>query len=138
MPAEKYGFAPSQAIFKDSQTTSYEGVRTFRAMIAHIAEANYHIYGPAGGLKPTTDAKALDSLTSKEDLVAALAASFVFAHQAVAKITPENVNESIPGPGVATRGSLAGYGVAHGFDHYGQLVEYLRMNGIVPPASVKK
>jgi len=47
----------------------------------------------------------------------------------------QNAFESVQG--TDTRASLAGGLVAHANDHYGQLVEYLRMNGIVPPASRK-
>jgi len=71
--------------------------------------------------------------------VAALAGSFAFAHKAIATLTPGNAFEvvKLPEPGMWTRGTLAAFGVAHAFDHYGQMVEYLRMNGIVPPASAK-
>ncbi|RXH57436.1 hypothetical protein GRAN_0746 [Granulicella sibirica] len=137
MPAEKYSFAPSQAIFTGSQTTKYEGVRTFGQMIAHIAQANYGIFRAVGGVQTTVDTKTIASLTSKDDLVAALKASFDYAHQSVARLTLENAFEMVLGTNSQTRATMAGYGVMHGFDHYGQLVEYLRMNGIVPPASQK-
>jgi len=138
MPADKYDFAPSQAIFKDSQTTNYAAVRTFGQMVAHVAQANYMFYSAAGHIKPTADVKAIESLTKKEDLVVALAGSFAFAHQAIATLTPENSNETLKGPGLQTRATMAAYGIAHGYDHYGQLVEYLRMNGHIPPASAKQ
>jgi len=67
--------------------------------------------------------------------VAAAQASFDFAHKAFAALTAKNAFESVRGD--QTRASIAGGLVAHGFDHYGQMVEYLRMNGIVPPASAK-
>jgi len=135
MPADKYNFAPSAAIFTPAQKTEYTGVRTFGAMLIHIAKANYFYGSGVGAMKPDADLKALDSLTDKDKIVAALAASFVFEHKAIATLTPQNAFESARG--TATRASLAGGVVAHGFDHYGQLVEYLRMNGIVPPASAK-
>jgi len=87
------------------------------------------------GLKPDVDVKAIGSLTDKDKLVAALAASFDFLHKAIGTMTAQNAFESVKG--TQTRASLAGFAIAHGFDHYGQLVEYLRMNGIVPPASAK-
>jgi uncharacterized damage-inducible protein DinB len=135
MPADKYSFAPSAAVFVPAQKTDYAGVRTFGAMLLHVAEANYHYGSGLSGLKPDVDTKALSSLTDKDKIVAALAASFVFVHKAIATLTLANAFESVRGE--ATRASLAGGVVAHGFDHYGQLVEYLRMNGIVPPASQK-
>ncbi|NYF81273.1 DinB family protein [Granulicella arctica] len=136
MPAEKYNFAPSAAIFVPTQTTKYEGVRPFGAMVVHIAQANYFYGGALSGLKPDVDVKALSSLTDKDKIVAALETSFVFVHKAIGTLTDQNAFESVHG--TQTRASLAGGVVAHGFDHYGQLVEYLRMNGITPPASEKK
>ncbi|HMH12907.1 MAG TPA: DinB family protein [Edaphobacter sp.] len=140
MPAEKYGFAPSAAIFAPSQKPDYlspdnKGVRSFAAMVAHITQANYYYGGLLSGLKPDVDVKAIGSLTDKDKLVAALAASFEFLHKAMGTLTAQNAFESVRGTG--TRASFAGGVVAHGSDHYGQLVEYLRMNGIVPPASAK-
>ena len=140
MPAEKFDFAPSAAIFAPSQKPDYlspdnKGVRSFGAMVAHIAQANYFFGGSLSGLKPDVDVKAIGSLTDKDKLVAALQASFEFLHKAVGTLTAQNAFESVRG--TQTRASLAGGVIAHGFDHYGQLVEYLRMNGIVPPASAK-
>ena len=140
MPAEKFGFAPSAAIFAPSQKTDYlspdnKGVRSFGAMVAHIAQANYFYASALSGLKPDVDVKAIGSLTDKDKLVAALVASFEFLHKAIGTLTAQNAFESVRG--TQTRASVAGGVIAHGFDHYGQLVEYLRMNGIVPPASAK-
>lgn len=135
MPAEKYNFAPSAAIFVPSQTPKYDGVRSFEAMVIHVAQANYHYGELMSGLKPETDVKALASLTDKDKIVAALQASFDYLHKAMGTLTDQNAFESVRG--TQTRASVAGGVVAHGFDHYGQLVEYLRMNGIVPPASAR-
>jgi uncharacterized damage-inducible protein DinB len=136
MPAEKFGFAPSAAIFVPGQTTQFATVRTFAQQATHVAEANYYFYSAVGGMKPDVDVKAIETITTKDQAVAALAASFAFAHKAIATITPENAFEPIkPIDGQSTRATLAAFGVAHGYDHYGQLVEYLRMNGIVPPGS---
>ena len=136
MPAEKYSFAPSAAIFAPAQGAKFDTVRTFAQQAIHLTEANYYFYSTVSGIKPDIDRKALDAMTSKDDIVAALAASFVFAHKAIATITPENAFVTIKGAdGMETRATVAAFGVAHGYDHYGQLVEYLRMNGIVPPGS---
>jgi uncharacterized damage-inducible protein DinB len=134
MPADKYDFAPQTSMIPGSK---FDGVRTFAAQIQHVAQANYSFYSLVGGMKPDVDVKAIGSITKKDDLVAALAASFAFAHKAVATITPANAFVTIKGAdGMNTRATLATFGVAHGFDHYGQIVEYLRMNGIIPPASM--
>ena len=139
MPAEKYDFAPSTAIFAASQKTEFATVRTFGQQAKHVAEANYFFANIFSGLKPDVDVQGIEKLTKKEDIVPALAASFAFAHKAMATLTPANSFEVIksPEPGFQTRATLASFCVSHGFDHYGQMVEYLRMNGIVPPASAK-
>jgi uncharacterized damage-inducible protein DinB len=139
MPAEKYGFAPSAAIFLPSQKTEFATVRTFAQQVTHVAEANYYFYSVISGLKPDVDMKGITKLSNKDDAVAVLAGSFVFAHKAIATLTPANAFEVLKSEemGLQTRGTLAAFGVAHAFDHYGQMVEYLRMNGIVPPASAK-
>lgn len=139
MPAEKYGFAPSAAIFVPAQKTEFATVRTFAQQVTHVAEANYYFYSIVSGLKPDVDMKGITKLTSKDDAVAALAGSFAFAHKAIATLTPANTFEVVKSEemGLQTRGTLAAFGVAHGFDHYGQMIEYLRMNGIVPPASAR-
>ncbi len=139
MPADKFDFAPSQAIFVPGQKTEFATVRTFAQQATHVAQANYFFYGIVSGLKPDVDVQALSKLTKKDDVVAALAGSFAFAHKAIATLTAANAFEVVksPEPSVPTRGTLAAFGVAHAFDHYGQMVEYLRMNGIVPPASAR-
>jgi hypothetical protein len=134
MPAEKFGFAPHAAIFVPGQTTQFATVRTFAQQATHVAQVNYLLYGIVSGLEPDVDTKAIGKLTKKPDVVAALAASFVFAHKAVATLTLANAFQVVksPQPGIQTRATTAGFGVAHAFDHYGQMVEYLRMDGIVP------
>jgi uncharacterized damage-inducible protein DinB len=139
MPAEKYSFSPSPAIFVPDRKTEFQGVRTFAQQVTHVAEANYFFYGIVSGLKPDVDTSSIEKLTKKEDAVAALAGSFRFAHKAIATLTAANAFEVIksPEPGFQTRATLAAFGIAHAFDHYGQIVEYLRMNGLIPPASAK-
>ena len=139
MPAEKFSFAPTTAIFVPGQQTEFQGVRTFAQQATHVAEANYFFYGIVSGLKPDVDVTAIEKLTKKEDVVAALAGSFQFAHKAIATLTAANAFEVVksPEPGFQTRATLAAFGIAHANDHYGQIVEYLRMNGLIPPASAK-
>jgi hypothetical protein len=135
MPAEKFDFAPSAAIFVPGQGTEYTGVSTFRAMVLHVAAANYAYASAASGIKPDVDVKALASIKGKDNAVAVLEASFVFVHKAIGTLTVQTAFESVRG--TQTRASVAAGLIAHASDHYGQLVEYLRMNGIVPPASRK-
>jgi plastocyanin len=136
MPADKYSFAPTAATFAAGQTVKFDSVRTFAQQVTHVAEANFYFYSSLSGLKPEIDTDKLANITTKDEAVAALAASFKFAHKAIATITPENAFLPIkPVDGQGTRATVAAFGVAHGYDHYGQMVEYLRMNGIVPPGS---
>jgi hypothetical protein len=139
MPAEKYSFRPSAAIFVPGQTTRFDGARTFAQQATHVAKENYFYFGIVSGLKPDVDVSGIEKLTGKEDVVAALAGSFALAHKAVATLTAANAFEVIksPEPGFLTRATLAEFGIAHAKDHYGQMMDYLRMNGIVPPASAK-
>lgn len=139
MPAEKYGFAPSASIFVAGQKTEFPSVRTFAQQATHVAQANYFFFSSISELKPDVDTNALAKLTSKDEVVAALAASFAFGHKAIGTLTAKNAFEVLksPEPGLQTRATLSTFAVAHAFDHYGQMVEYLRMNGVVPPASAR-
>jgi uncharacterized damage-inducible protein DinB len=127
MPADKYNFAPTKGTF--------EGVRTFAQQVTHIAASQYYFFGNFG-VKGGVDSDAINKLTRKDDIVKALKDSYAFAHQAVETITPENAFEQL-GDHKATRAGLAASALAHTNDHYGQMVVYLRMNGIIPPASRK-
>jgi uncharacterized damage-inducible protein DinB len=131
MPADKYNFAPTSGEFK--------GVRTFAQQVKHVAVANNVMWSAAAGEKPTVDASqenGPESMTNKEDIVKFLKDSFALGHRAAKTLTNENFLERPESPwGKAPRIYWATAAVAHGFDHYGQMVEYLRMNGIVPPAS---
>jgi len=140
MPAEKYSFAPSASVFVSSQKTVYpSGIRTFAQQATHVAQANYFFFSSVSGMKPDADVGAIAKLANKDEIVAALAASFAFGHKAISTLTPANAFEVLKSnePGLQTRATLSTFAVAHGFDHYGQMVEYLRMNGIVPPASAQ-
>ena len=139
MPANKFGFAPSQAIFVPGQVTDFATVRTFAEQATHVAQANYFFATFVSGVKPDADVRAIAKLTSKDEVVAALANSFAFAHKSIATLTAANAFEVVktPEPGLQTRSTMAMFCVAHANDHYGQMVEYLRMNGIVPPASAR-
>ena len=136
-PADKYGFAPSAAIFAPGQQTEYAGVRTFGALVIHVAQANYGLGSKLSGLKPEIDPTPLPKLSSKDEIVAALEASFAFDHKAIGTLTTANAFESVGRRELvpSTRSTQAAFIVVHASDEYGQMVEYLRMNGIAPPAS---
>lgn len=127
MPEDKFNFAPTQGEFK--------GVRTFAGQVKHVTGSSYYFFGGPGMSEAEVKAKeeAADKLTSKAEIVQALKDSFTNAHKFVDGITAENAFVTMPNGG--TRAGMASFGLAHMMDHYGQLVVYLRMNGIVPPAS---
>jgi uncharacterized damage-inducible protein DinB len=125
MPEDKYDFVPT--------TGEYKGVNNFAQQVKHVAEANGEIFhDPA---KPMADNSAeFAKLKTKAEIVQALKDSFAAAHVFVDSMTAENafvVTEH------GTRAGMATMGLAHMMDHYGQMVEYLRLNGIIPPASRK-
>jgi hypothetical protein len=140
MPADKYSFAPSSAIFAPSQAVKYDGVRTYAQIVTHTIQANYRYFSLIGGIKPDADVQAIGKLTSKDDILKALADTFAFAHKAVANVTVANAFDSVQGrPGTnATRVTAFAGAIAHAEDEYGQAVEYLRMNAIIPPASAPR
>ena len=128
MPEDKYNFAPA------ASAGEFKDVRSFGAQVKHVAEANYFFFGGDKFSEADDKAKseAIEKLTSKADIVQALKDSFTQAHAYVDGITPEN---AFIQTAHGTRAGMAAFGIAHFMDHYGQMVEYLRMNGIVPPAS---
>ncbi len=136
MPADKYSFEPTAATFAPGSPAKYGTVRTFSEQLTHLIGANYYFFSKATELPTPDAAKAARTLKTKEEIVPALKASFAYAHEQIAKITPENAFLGIDGAdGMHTRATLATFAVAHGYDHYGQIIEYLRMNGVVPPGS---
>lgn len=132
MPEDKYSFTPTSGEFK--------GVRTFAEQVKHVSAANYMFGASILGEKPPLDLggeNGPDSLKSKAEIVKFMNDSFAYLHKALASVTAKNELDQIESPFGAkiSRLSLASFSTAHPFDHYGQMVEYLRMNGIVPPAS---
>ena len=134
-PADKYGFAPSAAIFAPGQKTEYAGVRTFGGLVIHVAQANYILGSRLSGLKPDIDPTTLAKLSSKDEIVAALEASFAFDHKAIGTLTSCKRLRKCSWTIHALH--QAAFIAVHASDEYGQMVEYLRMNGMVPPASGK-
>ena len=133
MPEDKFSFAPTNGEFK--------GVRTFGEQIKHVAAVNYEFGAAIFGEKPpveTGDESGPASVKSKAEIMKFLNDSFAYVHKAIATIDDKNVVEPLQSPfgeGTVTRLGMATLTVGHCEDHYGQIVEYLRMNGIIPPAS---
>ncbi|HJT70689.1 MAG TPA: DinB family protein [Terriglobales bacterium] len=134
MPESKYSFSPEALNVAGSD---FKGVRTFAAQLKHVAASNYYYWAPMTGDKFPDDyigEEGPASAKSKAEIIKFLKDSFVLGHKAVATLTTENMLQA-PEGSKSPRLRLAEFAVAHCFDHYGQMVEYLRMNGIVPPAS---
>jgi uncharacterized damage-inducible protein DinB len=138
MPDDKFNFAPGSLNIASSE---YKGVKTFAEEVRHVAATNYLLWGAITGDKSPIESKednGPSSLTSKADIVKYLKDSFALGHKAAKSITAESAVAQVPSPfgqGQTTKLFCATFAVAHAFDHYGQMVEYLRMNGIIPPAS---
>jgi uncharacterized damage-inducible protein DinB len=134
MPEDRYSFAPHQ------NCGEFIGVRTFAQQLKHLAANNYGITALILGQKRTPDMAnetGPDSVRTKAEIMEYVKGSFVALHKAVATIDEKNVVQPTASPSQwqKTRFSLAIDAVAHSFNHYGQLVEYLRMNSVVPPDS---
>jgi len=134
MPEDKFNFSPESLKIPESD---YKGVRTFAVQVRHVASSNYFIWSPLTGDKvpeSVKDGNGPVDLKTKADIIKFLKDSFALGHKAAATLTTQNMLDP-PERGRSSRLYLATFGVAHAYDHYGQMVEYLRMNGIVPPAS---
>jgi uncharacterized damage-inducible protein DinB len=130
MPADKYDFAPTNG--------NFSGVRTFGGQVQHLIGANYGFFS-SFGVSGALSRDQVRNLKGKDQLVQALKDSYAYAQKAIDTMTTANAFEEVgSGEGRMTRAGLATFCLAHSMDHYGQMVEYLRMNGIVPPASQPK
>jgi len=130
MPEGKYSFAPSNGDFS--------GVRTFAEQVKHLAAANYQLAAGTLGEEPpagTDHETAPDSVKTKAQIIDYLKGSFTSLHRAAAALNESNMDDPIPSKGNRTRLLMLIDAVVHSSEHYGQIVEYLRMNNIVPPAS---
>jgi len=134
MPEDKYNFSPESLNIPGSD---FKGVRTFAVQVKHVAASNYFIWSHLTGDKlpeGLKDGNGPENLKTKAEIIKFLQDSFALGHKAAATLTTENMLQSAEGS-KSSRLHLATFGVAHASNHYGQMVEYLRMNGIVPPAS---
>jgi uncharacterized damage-inducible protein DinB len=138
MPEDKYSFAPDGS--------NFPGVRTFALEVRHVATANFVIYSAILGQDPPTAVKVdraangPESLRTKDQILQYLKDSFTLNHKAMAVLNNGNAltpldKLPIAIPSLNTRLAVAIFSFSHASDHYGQMVEYLRMNGIIPPAS---
>jgi hypothetical protein len=136
MPADKFNFSPESLNIPGAD---YKGVRTFAWEVKHVAFSNYVLWSRVTGDKipeKYSDDR-VEKLQTKAEIMQYLNDSFAVGHQAAYTLNAQNAVQTV-GKDKSSRLYLATFGAAHALDHYGQMVEYLRMNGIVPPASRTK
>ncbi len=130
MPEDKWNFKPTQGAFRDA--------RTFGEQVKHVACGNEAWAKKMSDEKPPAhcDTGGPNPAKSKAEIMAYLRDSFTMIDKVIADTNAENLLQANPGPYWGpNRLSALTATVWHLSDHYGQLVIYLRMNGIVPPAS---
>lgn len=124
MPEENYSFKPVST------------VRSFGQLIGHVADAQYEFCGAVGdGKQPPGIEK---SKTSKADLIQALKDAFAYCDQAYDGMTDTHAAEIVKFFGHdAPRLTILTFNISHNMEHYGNVVTYLRIKGLVPPSSQK-
>jgi hypothetical protein len=131
MPEEKYSFIPTGGNFK--------GVRTFAEQVKHVACAQFAFFNEIEGKTPPEHCEkgGPEKAKTKAELLKYLRDSFAYGNKVLATINEKNALERVEGPyaGPNTKLGIAVTAVWHIADHYGQLVPYARMNGIVPPTT---
>jgi len=140
MPAEKYEYRPVSGLFsKEKSAFGPVELRTFGEQIKHVACANFAFSAELEGKTPppACDKGEPAAVKSRVEILAYLRDSFAALKKSLNAINEKNKFDPIEGPyaGPNTRLGMAGVAIWHVSDHYGQVVIYLRMNGIVPPAS---
>lgn len=123
VPADVYAFKPTPE------------VRSLGQLIGHIADSNYGICGSGGGEKPPVSGIE-KSMTAKADLQKALADSFAFCEKILGSMDDKKGSEVYKSfLGQQPRLMMLAFNNSHNYEHYGNLVTYMRLKGIVPPSS---
>jgi uncharacterized damage-inducible protein DinB len=132
MPEENYPFRPTPEI------------RTFGQLIGHVADANYRLCSVVAGQEEPMDAGIEKSKTTKADLASALAESFLYCDKQYAEMTDgagvrvvkfDGGGEGNRVPIQMPRLTVLAFHTQHAFEHYGNIVTYMRLKGLVPPSS---
>jgi uncharacterized damage-inducible protein DinB len=140
MPEQKWGYRPAEGTFKNEKPEFGPAeVRTFAEQVKHVACANFAFAAELDGTKPpdACDKGGPSPAKTRAELLVYLRDSFAALKKSLSAVTAKNMYDPIDGPyaGPNTRLGLAEVCVWHAADHYGQMTLYLRLNGIVPPAS---
>jgi hypothetical protein len=136
MPPDKFDSGPENLNLRGSEFT---GARTFAMQVKHVAADNFAIWAPLTGKPEPAGLHAPNGppeMKSRAEILKLLKDSFVYSHKAASALTSENALELVEFRGSkVTRISLVVLALTHISDHYGQMAVYLRMYGVVPPAS---
>jgi uncharacterized damage-inducible protein DinB len=126
MPEENYAFKPTPE------------VRSFGQIVGHVADAQYAFCSPVSGMenpKPGIE----KSKTSKADLVKALNDAFAYCDKAYNGMTDAKAVETVKFfGGDRAKLTVLSFNNAHNDEHYGNLVTYMRIKGLVPPSSEQR
>jgi uncharacterized damage-inducible protein DinB len=111
-------------------------VRTIAQLIGHVADGSANICAAASGDQPPA-LNAEKSMTSKAQLSKALAEALAFCDKVIAAMDDKRAMETTKFfvGGASPRGMVLAFNTSHNFEHYGNLVTYMRLNKIVPPSS---
>ena len=111
-------------------------VRTAGQLLAHIANAQYFFCSTAAGTANPNEVDIEETATTKEDILPALKEAFAYCDSIYTSMTDAQGAEArdMFGNPMVASGVLA-FNTTHNYEHYGNLVTYMRMNGIVPPSS---
>ncbi len=139
MPEDRFYFTPENLQIKNS---NFKGVRTFAGQIMHLATDNILIWSAITGDSVRNDIQDVNgpaSIKTKNDVIKYLKSSFDEGHKAVSMLTEKNAMDMIEFRGrKLPKLDLAFYGLTHANEHYGQMVVYLRMCGIIPPPTINE
>jgi uncharacterized damage-inducible protein DinB len=126
MPEENYSFKPTPE------------VRSFGQLVGHVADETYFFCSQATGeTNPSKDIE--KTKTSKADLVAALQGGVAYCNKSFDSMTDAKGSEMVKFFNFnLARLTLFSINTAHTDEHYGNMVTYLRLKGIVPPTSEKQ
>ena len=133
MPENKYDFIPTGG--------NFEGVRSFGEQVKHVACAQFAFFNEFEGKQPPADCEkgGHNPAKTKAELIQYLKDSFDYGNRVLTTLTAKNALDRVEGryAGPNTKLGISVIAVWHLTDHYGQMVEYLRMNGLVPPMTQK-
>ena len=130
MPAADYAFKPTPQI------------RSFAELVGHVASANNYFCSMAKGEPPPSTVNFERTVTDKAALVKALGSALSYCDAVYKETTDANANQPVKlagpgGAGQSTRALVLMFNMTHNNEHYGNVILYLRLKGIVPPSTAR-